>query len=168
MPVKYTPEQFVIAFWNKVNKDGSIPTHRPELGKCWEWTACKTSDGYGSVRVCKKMIGTHRLVWKWTYSEIPEHLEVCHLCDNPACCNPKHLWLGTHKQNVEDRENKKRGKQPRFEKHNKAKLNREIVTEIRQRYENGERNLTRLSKDYNVTRCNIGFIIKRITWRFEE
>lgn len=165
---KYTPEQQITVFWSHVNKDGSIPMHCPELGKCWEWTAGKNGKGYGTYQLYKRSIGTHRLSWQLINGEIPDGLNVLHKCDNPPCCNPAHLFLGTHKANANDRERKGRGNQPKLEKHNKAKLTVAIVREIRQRYAAGGITMKRLAIEYNVHETNIGFIIKHITWKLEE
>lgn len=48
---KYTPKQQILSFWNRVNKDGSIPAHMPHLGKCWEWLGTSHRQGYGYIRI---------------------------------------------------------------------------------------------------------------------
>ena len=77
---------------------------------CWEWQAGLDAKGYGqfkreSYRPPEK---AHRLVWEHRYGPIPMGLFVCHLCDNPKCCNPDHLMLPTNYGNHLDRENKGR------------------------------------------------------------
>lgn len=81
-------------FWEKVDI----------LGKddCWNWTACKNSDGYGEIRMYPSKDKAHRIAYKLTHGEIIDGMEVCHKCDNPSCCNPKHLFLGTHRDNILD------------------------------------------------------------------
>lgn len=73
---------------------------------CWEWSRGRSKDGYG---IGTNKIGAHRLSWILHFDSIPEGLYVCHECDNPPCVNPSHLWLGTHKQNMEDKTSKGRG-----------------------------------------------------------
>lgn len=68
---------------------------------CWEWQN-GLSDGYGHVWIDGKKIKTRRLVYTLTYGPIPDGLLVCHTCDNRKCCNPKHLFLGTHEDNARE------------------------------------------------------------------
>lgn len=89
-------------FWNKVNKG--------DENACWEWKASKTPLGYGRTTYQKRQSYAHRMAYIYTYSEIPDGLLVCHTCDNPACCNPKHLFLGSHKDNTQDMIKKGRSK----------------------------------------------------------
>jgi hypothetical protein len=82
-------------FWDKVEKS-------PEEDGCWVWTGFKDEHGRGQVRINYEAYKAHRIVWTLTKGEIPPNVEVMHLCDNPACVNPWHLSLGTHKQNMQD------------------------------------------------------------------
>jgi hypothetical protein len=58
----------------------------------------------------KVTVGAHRLAYTFTFGEIPDGLGVLHTCDNPPCCNPNHLWLGTQLENIADRHSKGRSK----------------------------------------------------------
>lgn len=126
-------QHFLDRFWCKVDVRG------PD--ECWPWTAARTLAGYGGFQVGVRVRdGAHRLAWKLTHAEdIPAGLEVCHSCDNPPCCNPAHLRLGTAKDNAADRV--ARGRQshvgPKGTAHADAKLTEADVVEIRRRYREG-------------------------------
>lgn len=83
-------------FWSKVNT-GDGPDD------CWLWEGAKAPFGHGHITDGGKTLYTHRLAWELTNGPIPAGLFVCHRCDRPSCCNPAHLYLGTPKDNVQDR-----------------------------------------------------------------
>lgn len=88
-------------FWIKVSKTGK--------SKCWEWTASRNKKGYGRFRFEKGFVLAHRMAYLLSTGEIGE-FHVCHTCDNPPCCNPAHLFLGTAGDNAADRNRKGRAK----------------------------------------------------------
>jgi hypothetical protein len=68
---------------------------------CWEWQGARVR-GYGFVRVGDTSMGAHRLAYKLWNGEIPRGQVVRHKCDNSICCNPEHLTIGTHEDNIQD------------------------------------------------------------------
>ncbi len=79
---------------------------------CWEWQGYKHTSGYGAIMFGAKAWVASRLSWTVFRSSIPTGMLVCHTCDNPPCINPAHLWLGTYKQNSDDKISKKRDFHP--------------------------------------------------------
>lgn len=102
-------------FWAKVNKDGPIPAHVPELGPCWVWTAALHRRGYGWFRFNGTPTLAHRVSWELTNGPIPDGLQVLHKCDNKPCERPDHFFLGTDADNMADKTAKGRGKTNGFE-----------------------------------------------------
>ena len=90
---------------------------------CILWTGYISPKGYGAIRIGPKMAQAHRAAWILANGEIPAGMHVLHKCDVRNCINTDHLFLGTPKDNSQDRQNKKRGRDQNGSKHNFAKLN---------------------------------------------
>lgn len=118
--------------------------------ECWPWVGCqRQSFGYGAIRYDGRQQSAHRVAYILTYGPVPEGLVVCHSCDNPACCNPRHLRADTQSANI--REASARNRMRRYENHHNGKLTREQKVEIRQVYAAGGVTLKWLAKQYGVT-----------------
>jgi len=98
---------------------------------CWPWQGKRSAQGYGHVTIAKRDELTHRLAYQAVHGQIPAGMLVCHHCDNPPCCNPKHLFLGTYQDNAQDMHAKGRGPNRRGERNPSAKLSDAQAAEIR-------------------------------------
>lgn len=99
-------EKTIRRFWSHVDKSG---THGSWNGTpCWIWNKCTDDDGYGSIRIGNKTYLSHRISFEITNGDIMPNKQVLHHCDNPPCCNPDHLFQGTHADNMRDMASKGR------------------------------------------------------------
>lgn len=105
-----TKAEFPERFLSKVNKNGPVPVHVPQLGPCWQWTAGVFKNGYAQYSVNSKARKASRYIFEQVNGPLSSSLCVLHKCDNPRCVRPDHLFSGTHQDNVRDRESKGRGK----------------------------------------------------------
>lgn len=150
------PQHVAERFWKLVTIAG--------VDDCWLWTGAM--DGrYGRYYWCEaKYIRSSRLAYILTHGSIPEGLEVCHSCDTPKCCNPGHLFAGTHQDNMTDMVTKGRLVGLKGERGNSAKLNESQVLEIRRLYAAGGHSHLKLAGMFGVSEAAVQFIIKRRTW----
>lgn len=84
-------------FWTKVNVSGG-----PEA--CWPWIAGRFASGYGAFKRGDKIVRAHRVAYELYRGPVADGMHVLHSCDNPVCCNPRHLRVGTHGDNMRDRQ----------------------------------------------------------------
>lgn len=95
---------------------------------CLEWTRSKNDRGYGKIRARGRLMYAHRLSYELAIGPVPTELMVLHRCDNRCCINPDHLFLGTHQENMDDRDAKAR--QCRGEAHGRHKITEADAIEI--------------------------------------
>lgn len=146
----------VVLFWAKVDKRG------PD--ECWNWTSCILhgygwfTTGHGRAR------GAHRIAWELAVGPIPDGLFVCHRCDNRACVNPGHLFLGTNADNMRDMREKGRRKGRGGKKgtaHCMAKLTDSQVLEIR----GSDGTQAAVAAAYGVSQALVHLIRHRKIWK---
>lgn len=143
-------EKIEVRFWSKVNVKGK--------DECWLWTAAKNHNGYGQFNNGVSNCRPHRWLWEREIGPIPNGTLLLHRCDNRACVNPNHLWLGTAQDNTDDMIVKGRHK---F----KSILTESDVYIIRERLAKGDMHKD-IAKDYNVSRATITDINTRKRWRY--
>ncbi len=133
---------------------------------CWQWRGSVLNNGYGKLAIAGQQHLAHRLAWREYRGPIPEGLFVCHHCDNRACVNPDHLFLGTADDNMKDMARKGRARYPgaknpaRGERNANSKLNYEKADAIR----NDTRSYRLIAADYAVSTHAIFSIKKGRTW----
>lgn len=127
--------------------------------QCWEWKSHKRA-GYGRFKIGGHLYTATRLMWRLFHGTDPGGNLICHSCDNPGCCNPAHLFLGSSADNNRDKEQKNRGNHPHSEDVANSKLNEEAVVHIFTS-SNSPRDLV---AKYGVTDVTVRNIRERKTW----
>jgi hypothetical protein len=145
-------------FWRLVD----IPTNE----SCWMWLGAVDGGGYGMFRSPKfTEKKAHRISWVISNGEIPDGLDVLHSCDNPGCCNPRHLFLGTDLDNVRDKFSKNREATFEGQNNGMCKLNKDKVIEIRSLHSSGV-SYRSLAKRFGIGATQVGRIVRRESWRW--
>ncbi len=140
-------------FWQNVDRKG------PD--ECWLWLGSRNEQGYGYAKVGpRQWKPAHRVAFEIAHGHPPNHL-ACHHCDIPSCCNPAHLFDGTHQDNTDDRKAKGRtrtgGRGP--------VLTQQKADRIRTLYATGTRTQRQLGKRFGVSTTAISFVIQGRTWK---
>ena len=152
-----SPEQIKF-FWERVDQTGG-----PD--ECWNWTKSCYASGYGAVTYNYFTHHANNLALRLGTGPPPDNLRknALHKCKlSRKCCNPAHLYWGTHKENGEDKV--KDGTSARGETNGDSKLTEEQVLEIRKKYVPRKYPLTKLAKEYKVAKSTILKIVNRKTW----
>lgn len=133
-------------------------------GSCWEWLGCRNRLGYGQFLFGGES-KAHRVAFRLFVGPITGGLYVLHRCDNRACVNPEHLFLGTQADNVHDMVSKGRHVVHRSfgEANPMAKLTREQVAAIRSAVDAGVTQRS-LCQPYGVSPMTISRIVRRQAW----
>jgi hypothetical protein len=145
-------ERVANAFLARVDRRG---------GECWTWTGKRDSDGYGVLYIDGGDFRAPRVAYELANDRAPGDLMVCHRCDNPACVNPSHLFLGTGQDNTRDRNAKRR--QARGERSGVAKLTDAAVREIRAALSMGETQVS-VAGRFGVTQATVSLVKLGRVW----
>ena len=125
---------------------------------CWEWSKGKNGTGYAQIRHDGKARLAHRVSYMEAYGAIPDDLHLCHRCDNRACVNPEHLFVGDDKANSDDKLSK--GRQARGESHGMRKLGIPEIYLIRAAHGTNEA----IGLLYGITAGAVSMIKHRKRW----
>lgn len=146
VPIPVLSEDETNRFWAKVR--------RVDSSKCWEWQSTKSEGGYGRFHLQGRQIPAHRVAYSLTSGVIPPGFLVRHECDNPGCCNPDHLRIGTPLDNMNDRGMRHR---------QWRKLDVNIVRDIRERKRKGETH-REIAARYGLSSSTVGQIVRKEIW----
>ena len=153
-------------FWARIDK----------TGECWLWTGkAHLSFGYGHLSFHGRTTSSHRVAWELTYGPIPDGMTVMHsVCDNPPCCRPDHLKLGTNADNLKEMWAKGRGHTPMMDgsfirligsQHPLSKLTESDVCEMRRLYDTKLCTVAELARRYPISYMVAKRIVFRLSWK---
>lgn len=126
---------------------------------CHECSLKPNDDGYPRLIVAGRWQMAHRFVYQMAGRDLPGNMLLCHVCDNRACVNPDHMFVGTIWENLEDRDRK--GRQAKGERNGGAVLTEANVLNIL----SDTRPQTAIAKDYGVAQCTISSIKRGKLWK---
>lgn len=151
---RWTMENRAERFWARVDRSGD---------GCWEWKGARASKGlpYGIAHLGRPR-PAHVVAWVLTHGEPPPGMFVCHSCDNPPCCRPSDLFLGTAADNSADMASK--GRASRHPKVAQRKLTDDQVRAIRARYAAGGVSMYQLAREFAVAPMRIHGVVHRLTY----
>ncbi len=131
--------------------------------ECWEWVGTRPSGAYGHFSIKAKAVKAHRWVYELCCGPIPEGMVIRHKCDNPSCVNPLHLTVGTHQDNINDRQERRRWADRQGEKHPLRKVSEADVHQIRRAANLGEPQKS-IAQRFGIGSGQVGKIVRRENW----
>lgn len=155
MIIKQTLEE---RFWSKVDIRSPF--------ECWPWLAAvrRKDEGYGAFWLNGRHQPASRIAYSLAFKDVPVGLHVCHHCDNPSCCNPEHLFLGTNADNAHDRDSKGRTATGDKNRTTAWNFHEKDVILIRNLVKNKELKQREIAKMFNVSPSVINNLIKGRTY----
>lgn len=143
-------------FWAKVDIRSA--------NECWPWTASvrRKDEGYGAFSLRGKHRPASRVAYAIAYGDIPAGMVVCHKCDNPPCCNPNHLFIGTPQDNDADRVAK--GRQAMGSRNGVAVLDEHKVLCIRRMHSRLGASTKELARIFSVSYFTVWDVLNR-SWK---
>lgn len=167
-PLPRGRDAMAITSWRKEKHDwGKFWPKVLRKPGCWTWLAGKNTAGYGSFWFHGRLVMAHRVSWMLEHGPIPDGLFVLHHCDNPPCVNPKHLFLGTARDNLIDAISKGRhhAPQPRHgEQNSSAKLTQQYVSKMRHLRCQGK-TYQQIADLFGICKRTALLACKGITWK---
>lgn len=151
------------AFWGQVDIRND--------DECWLWTGTvKTARmSYGAAMVGGKCYTAHRVAWRsFNGAPVPDGKLIAHSCDAPLCCNPAHLFVATHAENIRDMFQKQRNADLKGSNNGNAKLNEAAVAEIRSIYSRGDVPARVLAARFGVSTSLVRMVISNAVWTHVE
>lgn len=154
---------FKTRFWSRVNKEGPIAPGMKT--RCWLWTGRLEANGYARVKRedSRQQVSVHRAAWELQHGEVSDGKCVLHKCDVRHCV--RHLFLGTHQDNMHDMHRKGRARQVHGPQHGRSKLTEEQVRDMRKRKDNGA-SISELSYDFRISYMQVKRICTGERWAY--
>lgn len=153
-PIVHLEPKYIERFWSRIDIRGE--------DECWNWTAAKTLQGVGALWVNGRNLYAPRIAYFLEHGKSADNF-VCHHCDNRTCCNPKHIYDGTHADNMRDRQVRCRTNSDFGEQNGGHKLTTQSILEIRRRRADGESRAA-IAIEFGVCKQTITKITGRRCW----
>lgn len=134
---------------------------------CMEWHSCKSESGYGKVKIQGQLMDSHVAAWRIAHSgdSVPVGHVVMHSCDNRACINPFHLFIGTQSQNMKDCSRRCRMNTAKGNSRTSSVLTDDSVRQMRLLWEEGNLSQRKIAEMFNFGYSVVRAALERRTWR---